>query len=112
MANSEKSYHAMSGKVPEVTVAEQSISQTDTSSLESSWEPGFWNRFPWIGFGALAAAVACCIGELIVLVTSNGKSVSQWPQRVGPSVILSGLNSVANICFTVAIGVSHIPASV
>ncbi|PVH76147.1 hypothetical protein DL98DRAFT_657637 [Cadophora sp. DSE1049] len=83
-------------------------SDEDGTSMRESenWEPGFWKRFPWIGFGCLFAAILITVAEIIILVMSDGKSVSQWTVRgksVAPNVILSVLNSCAGVCFAIAV---------
>lgn len=97
-------------KGPEVTVGSTPSHETPRGSSEppndSEWLPGFWVRFPWLGLGALTIALVACIGEMIVLVTSNGRSVVHWPEKIAPNVILSALNNLANICFSIAIGES------
>ena len=71
---------------------------------EPQWTPGFFAQFPWLGFGALATALTCAIVSVVTLLLSDGKSQHQWPQKLAPNVIISGLNSAANICFSMAIG--------
>lgn len=53
-----------------------------------------------MGFGYLFVAILITVAEIIVLVISNGKSVSQWTVKdktVAPNIILSVLNSVCKI---------------
>ena len=71
---------------------------------EAQWSPGFFAQFPWLGFGALVMALLCAIASVVTLLLSHGKSQRHWPQKLAPNVILSGLNSAANICFSIAIG--------
>ena len=71
---------------------------------DPKWQPGFWNRFPWIGFGALFMVLVCAAASVIVLVTSNHQSVTKWPKDVAPNVLLNVFSQVENICFIVAIG--------
>ncbi|KAJ9627625.1 hypothetical protein H2203_002837 [Taxawa tesnikishii (nom. ined.)] len=74
------------------TATEQVRPVSDTSSdadperafSDPRWSPGLIQRFPWLGFGSLA--------------------FTQWPTALAPNVILSGLNSAANIAFSIAIG--------
>ncbi|KAI5239331.1 hypothetical protein E4T43_06806 [Aureobasidium subglaciale] len=85
--------------------------QVHTVSLDSEerafpdpqWQPGKRARFPWTGFTALMTVVFCAICSVIVLLLSDGKSTSRWPEKIAPSIILSGFNGVANICFGIAI---------
>lgn len=56
-----------------------------------------------LGFGSLMIIVVCMVGSIVVLVTSDDVSQNSWPKKIAPNVILSGLNNVANIFFTVAI---------
>ena len=97
------------GLEKEMGHAAHSISSTDDERenrqiVEHQWHPGFVARFPWVGFGALAVVLVCVVASVVVLVTSNGRSQTHWPQDVAPNVLLSIFNNVANICFSVAIG--------
>lgn len=72
------------------------------------WNPGFVRRFPWVGFGALCGVFICMGIAILVLLLSDKKSQTtksggRWPKWIAPSVILSGLNSVSSLCFSVAI---------
>jgi len=78
--------------------------QSENQLEEPEWKPGFFRQFPVLGFAALCVALMCAIAELIVLQVSNNESDRHWPKKLAPNVILSGLNSVANICFSMAIG--------
>ena len=98
------------GKV-EVTETVRPISQPSTDSenaegqvQDPKWAPGFIARFPWIGFGALVMVLLCVVGSIVTLVTSNGKSQTYWKKQLAPNVLLSIMNNVANICFSIAIG--------
>lgn len=76
---------------------QRSNEDADSTRESENWEPGFWKRFPWMGFGCLFMAILITVAEIIILVMSDGKSVSQWTVRgksVAPNVILSVLNSV------------------
>lgn len=79
------------------------------SRADPSWAPGFWVRFPWLGFGALAVVLICSAGSILTLLLSRGKSETRWIKHLAPNVILNALNSVANIAFGVAIGTREIP---
>ncbi|USW58217.1 hypothetical protein Slin15195_G115360 [Septoria linicola] len=85
---------------------------------EAHWKPGFVSRFPWLGFGALTTVVVCLVACIIVLVVSdgraqgdqswkqmrdNGLTADRWPKQIRPSVILSILNNVSNLAFSLAI---------
>lgn len=83
------------------------IEQQDGSKQsinDPNWNPGFWTRFPWIGFAALITILVCAAASVIVLEVSNGQSVNEWPGWIPPNVLLNIMNSVANICFAIAIG--------
>ncbi|KAK5010308.1 hypothetical protein LTR28_010668 [Elasticomyces elasticus] len=84
--------------------AEKAFSDTEKAFSDPQWAPGFIARFPWLGFGALFTALLCSAASIVTLLVSNGKSQTDWPQRLAPNVILSGLNSIVNICFGIAIG--------
>jgi len=74
------------------------------SSADPAWAPGFWVRFPWLGFGALFIVLLTSAGSILTLMLSNGKSETHWVKQLPPNVILGQMNNVANICFGLAIG--------
>lgn len=102
------STHADTKKYAVETVREVQSPLSDdeapTSLRDGEWKPGFIARFPTVGFGALFTVILCAIGSIITLLTSDGKSQSHWPKQIAPNVILSGLNSLSSICFSIAIG--------
>lgn len=73
------------------------------------WNPGFFARFPWLGAGALGGVLACLVASIVVIVVSNDKTQTRtqdhhsWPKLVAPNVLINIFNSVANICFGIAI---------
>lgn len=69
---------------------------------EANWRPGYLVRFPWIGVGCLLLVLLCGIGCLITLVVADGTAKVHWG-RLAPNVIVSILNSVANLAFGLAI---------
>lgn len=71
---------------------------------EAVWRPGFFSQFPVLGFGALVTVLICAAASVVTLLVSDGKSQTHWPEKLAPNVVLSGLNSVANICYGIAIG--------
>lgn len=66
---------------------------------DPDWKPGYMARFPWLGFGALAFVLLCAIACVLVLSFADGKSQSKWPKRIAPNVIITVLNSIANLAF-------------
>ena len=74
------------------------------SYADPSWAPGFWLRFPWLGFGALVVVLITSGASVLTLMLSDGKSESQWVKQLPPNVILSQMNNVASLCFALAIG--------
>jgi hypothetical protein len=74
------------------------------SYADPSWAPGFWVRFPWLGFGALVVVLITSGASVLTLMLSHGKSESQWVKQLPPNVILNQMNNVANLCFALAIG--------
>lgn len=73
-------------------------------------EQHFVQRFPWVGFGALCGVFVCMGIAIVALLVSDDKSQStqsgdHWPKWIAPSVILSGLNSVSSLLFSVAIAI-------
>jgi hypothetical protein len=81
-----------------------SLSSEERAFPDPRWNTGMWARFPWTGFVALSIIVLCAVGSVVVLLVSRGKTVEQWSDTIAPSILLSGFNGVANICFGVAIG--------
>jgi hypothetical protein len=79
------------------------IDSEERAFPDPQWQPGKRARFPWTGFTALVVVVLCAISSVVVLRLSNGKSTRDWPDKIAPSIILSGFNGVANICFGIAI---------
>jgi hypothetical protein len=71
---------------------------------DTQWRTGVRARFPWLGFSALLTILLCLASSVVVLLISNGKSQDHWGKKIAPNVIISGLNSLANLCFGVAIG--------
>ena len=78
------------------------------SYADPSWAPGFWARFPWLGFGALVVVLITSGASVLTLMLSDGKSESQWVKQLPPNVILNQMNNVANLCFALAIGKQNI----
>ncbi|CAD0109404.1 unnamed protein product [Aureobasidium uvarum] len=70
---------------------------------DPQWRTGLRARFPWNGFIALLIVILCANSSIIVLLVSDGKRQLHWAQKIGPSVLLSGFNGIANIAFGVAI---------
>jgi len=42
------------------------------------WQPGVWERFPILGFGALTLSLSFIIAAAAILVVSDGQEVSTW----------------------------------
>ncbi|KAI4733339.1 hypothetical protein E4T45_15151, partial [Aureobasidium sp. EXF-8846] len=80
-----------------------SFSSEERAFPDPRWNTGMLARFPWTGFAALSIIVLCAVGSVVVLLVSRGKTVEQWSDTIAPSILLSGFNGVANICFGVAI---------
>ncbi|KAH0842950.1 hypothetical protein AYO21_03335 [Fonsecaea monophora] len=76
---------------------------TTDFTLDEQWQPGFWKRFPWVGFGCLLMVVAFSTVAIVVLKESNDKPLSSWPQKMAPNVILSVCNSGASVCIAIAV---------
>lgn len=74
------------------------------SFADPSWAPGFWVRFPWLGFGALVLVLITSGASVLTLMLSDRKSETQWVKQLPPNVILNQMNNVANLCFALAIG--------
>lgn len=74
-----------------------------SSTHDQHWKPGFSNRFPWLGFGALVFVLVAAGACVLTLSLANGVSQRRWPEAIAPNVIVSVLNNVANLCFGIAI---------
>ncbi|KIY01333.1 uncharacterized protein Z520_02885 [Fonsecaea multimorphosa CBS 102226] len=70
---------------------------------QEQWQPGFWKRFPWVGFGCLLMVVVFSTVAIIILKVTNDRPVSSWPQKMPPNVILSVCNSGTSICIAIAV---------
>jgi hypothetical protein len=87
------------------------IPQINTVSLDNEertfgdpqWKTGLKARFPWTGAIALFTILLCANSSLTVLLVSNGRRQLHWAEKIGPSVLLSAFNGIANICFGIAI---------
>jgi hypothetical protein len=93
------------------TVAVDSARLSDTESVQpefdptkknpSNWRPGYFARFPWFGAAGLFGVLICAVILIAVLVCSDGASSTTW--RLQPSIILSGLSGLSNLCLALAI---------
>lgn len=90
-----------SKKIPQVNTV--SLDSEERAFGDPEWKTGLKARFPWTGFIALFTIILCANSSLIVLLVSDGKRQRHWAEKVGPSVLLSAFNGIANICFGVAI---------
>ncbi|CAD0088496.1 unnamed protein product [Aureobasidium vineae] len=70
---------------------------------DPQWRTGMRARFPWNGAIALLIVILCANSSLIVLLVSDNKKQKHWAEKIGPSVLLSAFNGIANIAFGVAI---------
>lgn len=94
-----------------ITPTEDDLEKGDESDANSHehWQPGFFAQFPWLGLGALGGVILCLVASVLVLVFSNNQTQTRtldhrpWPKAVAPNVLISIFNSVANICFGIAI---------
>ncbi|KAG9853191.1 hypothetical protein KCU98_g3214, partial [Aureobasidium melanogenum] len=80
-----------------------SIDNEEQGFPDPQWRTGLRARFPWNGAIALFTIILCANSSLIVLLVSDGKKQKHWAEKIGPSVLLSAFNGIANICFGVAI---------
>jgi hypothetical protein len=58
-------------------------------------------KFPVLGIGALLLVSACLVGCIIILVMSNGQSVSAW--KLQPNVMLAIFSAVSNSALAFAL---------
>lgn len=70
----------------------------------NTWQPGFWNRFPWLGCCALLTVLLAFASAVFVLLLSDGRPENRWSKLLPPNVILAGLNNIANIAIGIAVG--------
>ena len=85
-------------------VKEHESDSEDAGSIASPvWRPGYGQRFPMFGVGALLAVLACTGASVGVLVGSNNVSSSNWIQALAPNVCLQAINAVSNIMLAFAI---------
>ena len=85
-------------------ISTKSIENVEPGFEDPQWKTGFLARFPWMGLGALFTVLVCTASAVVVLLVSDGKSQDRWDAQIAPNVIISGLNNLSNICFSVAIG--------
>lgn len=88
-------------ETPEINTV--SIDNEEQAFPDPQWRTGLKARFPWNGAIALFIVILCANSSIIVLLVSDGKRQRPWAEKIGPSVLLSAFNGIANICFGVAI---------
>ncbi|KAH0344382.1 hypothetical protein KCU83_g8401, partial [Aureobasidium melanogenum] len=88
-------------ETPEVNTI--SLDNEEQVFPDPQWKTGLKARFPWNGAIALFTIILCANSSLIVLLVSDGKKQKHWAEKIGPSVLLSAFNGIANICFGIAI---------
>lgn len=88
-------------ETPEVNTT--SLDNEEQAFSDPQWRTGLRARFPWTGAIALFTILLCANSSIIVLLFSDGKRQKHWAEKIGPSVLLSAFNGIANICFGVAI---------
>ncbi|KAH0157093.1 hypothetical protein KCU67_g8051, partial [Aureobasidium melanogenum] len=88
-------------ETPEVNTT--SVDNEEQVFPDPQWRTGLRARFPWNGAIALFTIILCANSSLIVLLVSDSKKQKHWAEKIGPSVLLSAFNGIANICFGVAI---------
>jgi hypothetical protein len=102
-----------------VPVVESRESEETGQSEEVRWITGYVARFPWVGFGAIVLILVLIGMTGLVLATSHGRSKEEWPAymkwewkdtywkekgQIAPNVMLAVINTLTNICLTIAIG--------
>ncbi len=78
-----------------------------------SWQPGVGKRFPYAAFLGLLGAVLCAVAAAVVLMVSNGQSISRWKinqTNVQPTVLLAIFSALANACLRFAFSEGHVIA--
>ncbi|CAK7208379.1 hypothetical protein SBRCBS47491_000072 [Sporothrix bragantina] len=75
-----------------------------------AWRPGYGRQVPWASLVCLVAFMGCCVGVGVVLSSSQGKVVADWPSEdhnISVSVLLSLLVSIANVCLAAALSKAY-----
>jgi hypothetical protein len=85
-------------------IASPSASQDPDASLDTVWETGWKSRFPWLGAIAILCVWISAGAAAILLVLSDNRPQSTWPNKITPNVVLAGINSFSNIMLVIAIG--------
>lgn len=76
----------MSSSSNEANKAAAAVNEKEVGADDESgsvhWVTGWRNRFPWVGFGCLAAVLFCIAFCIVVVVTSNLQSQEDWPVHI------------------------------
>jgi hypothetical protein len=74
---------------------------------QTTWTPGFWNQFPWIGFGGLMCVLIAVSLAVAILRLSDEQFVASWPSKqypIQPNVLINVANQVSSLGLVAAIG--------
>jgi len=91
-------------KIIELQETKKTADSGERACPEPTWEPGWRRRFPWIGLGSLFFVLVSAALAAMVLILSDQRAQSSWPQKLTPSIILAGINAFSNLMLAVAIG--------
>ncbi|KAF2729902.1 hypothetical protein EJ04DRAFT_568248 [Polyplosphaeria fusca] len=86
---------------------ESTKSLTGRDGPAETWIPGFWNRFPWVGFAGMCLVLVGMGCTIAVLCISNDKQVDKWPisgRTVTPNVLVNLCNQIANLGLLTLVG--------
>jgi hypothetical protein len=102
-----RSLTSIEGSVQESTDATYEPPTTELPALhETLWKTGYTQNIPWPAVGSLLLALSSTVASAIILIISNGDTVSNW--RIDPSVLLAILSATSTAClsFSLARGVN------
>ncbi|KAK7530142.1 uncharacterized protein J3D65DRAFT_146901 [Phyllosticta citribraziliensis] len=89
-------------QTPEDTTRSVDDANDINSRLSAYWIPGFWARFPFVGFAAVLAYLGAAAGVVAVLLSSDGEITDTWGWGHAPNTYLSILSIVMNMLLSFA----------
>ncbi|KAL1392756.1 hypothetical protein HDK64DRAFT_306228 [Phyllosticta capitalensis] len=87
-------------QMPEHTT--RSVDEGNAFKTSPYWIPGFWARFPFVGFAAIIAYLGAAAGAVAVLLSSDGEISGTWGWGHSPNTYLSILAIVMNMLLSFA----------
>ncbi|KAK3388351.1 hypothetical protein B0T20DRAFT_484464 [Sordaria brevicollis] len=77
-------------------VSKEETAEVCQDRAESRWEPGFFRRFPYLGFAALLLCIGCTGVAIGIIRLSHHGDIEDWDGPLKPQVLLSYTTTVAN----------------